>query len=111
MSDGFTIGEWNGLPLYRCDQCAYATPDPGGERRMRIHLAQGHRPQPPREQMEQETISEFALDFASDEARELALDQPAEVLARLRDQAPSGKGGGYTTADVRAAAEAMNQEE
>jgi hypothetical protein len=39
MDDGYTTGEWNGLPNFDCSSCPYSVLD---EDSMRLHVAQRH---------------------------------------------------------------------
>lgn len=97
--------DWRGHPNYVCtaDRCLFATLDHGEmvlhARRQHPLASEGGRPRHPLE----------GIDFASDEAAEAAV--AAGLGARAFDQlTPSGKTGGYTVADVRAAARTAEPE-
>lgn len=109
-SVGFTEGTWKGVPNYRCDYCEFAAAGATGLLRIKRHVA-GHfmrgeatwadarvaKPAPER------TVP----DFASDEAAELAARYGDGVIGELLRREPSGRTG-YTVADVRAAAAALD---
>lgn len=90
----YRTGKWHDKDNYECTRCPYATLDRG---KILKHVQQDH---PPRRARPAALLS--GVDFASDEAAELAaeLGLTAAVLGR---KTPSGKNG-YTVADVRAAA-------
>ena len=90
-SPRYRTTSWHGRPNYECTRCAYATLDRG---KILAHVRLDHAPRG--------QAPTAGLDFASDEAAELAaeLGLTAAVLGR---KTPSGKNG-YTVADVRAAA-------
>lgn len=94
----WTTGEWRGHTNYQCKECPYATLDRGA---MVKHAATRH----PRrwETGTPEPGPLSGVDFASDEASELA-SELGLTSAELGRITPTGKSGGYTVADVRAAA-------
>lgn len=73
---GFTEGKWNGVVNYACDFCGFAAPGKAGLLRIKRHVAghfqageaarQGAEPEPAPER-------EAVVDFASDQAAELAI--------------------------------------
>lgn len=96
------IGKWMGRDNYVCNRCAFATLDRG---EMVKHADHAH-PQDAGD----EPHGLAGVDFASDEAAELAIASglDARTLGRFT---PSGSAGGYTVADVRAAAKSVTPEE
>lgn len=88
--------KWHHLDNYECTVCPFATLDRG---RMVIHVRTEH---PTAAEVGEPVLPLAGIDFASDEAAELAatLGLSAEILKR---KTPSGKTGGFTVADVRAA--------
>lgn len=107
---GFRVATWKGLALYRCDYCQYAAPGDAGLLRIKRHVA-GHfmrgeakwADARPAEPAPDRTVP----DFASDEAAELAARYGDGVIGELLRREPSGRTG-YTVADVRAAAAALD---
>ena len=120
---GFTEGTWNGVVLYQCDFCRYAAPGKQGLLRIKRHVAghmqAGERPkddpspaQAARQGAEPEPAPEreAVVDFASDQAAELAIQHGEAVIRELMRREPSGRTG-YTVADVREAAAALTSRE
>ncbi|MFW6079625.1 MAG: hypothetical protein ACODAE_08390 [Gemmatimonadota bacterium] len=100
---------WAGRPNYACTQCPYKTLDRG---RMVRHARREH----PRAWEDAEAAAEAdnplaGLDFASDETAEAAAEEPPEVIEQLKRQTPSGKRGGHTMDDLRAARSATTPDE
>lgn len=94
--------KWAGKDNYECTECAFATLDRG---RMVIHVRTAH----PTVAEAGQPVSDLAgVDFASDEAAELAAELGV-TAARLQRSTPTGKNG-YTVADVRAAAPTTQEE-
>lgn len=86
---------WRGHPNYQCTRCLFATLDIG---LMRRHADEQH---PLGSRPDDHPLAQ--VPFASEGALQAAI--AAGLIAQSFDQiTPSGKTGGYTTADVRAAA-------
>lgn len=91
----YTTGKWRGHENYICRVCGFPTLD---KARIVAHVARCA-PVPV-------VAPHAALDFASDEAAEAyirAVDAGKLSPAILAGRPPSGKHGGFTVADVRAA--------
>lgn len=92
---------WRGHPNYQCTRCAFATLDIG---EMRLHAKSAH-PLASEGAKPEELSPLRGVRFETDRAAEVAVE--AGLTAKAFDQiTPSGKTGGYTTADVRSAARA-----
>ena len=111
---GFTEGKWNGVVLYQCDFCRYAAPGKQGLLRIKRHVAghmqAGERPKDDPSPAQAEPEPGPVVDFASDQAAELAIQHGEAVIKELMRREPSGRTG-YTVADVREAAAALTSRE
>lgn len=94
---------WRKWDNYECNRCQFKTLDRG---EMVRHARWRH---PLASEADIPVVGFDAIDFASDEAAERAnaLAERGLTPDMLRSTTPSGKGG-YTVADVRAAASANN---
>jgi hypothetical protein len=97
---------WRGHDNYECTLCPFATLE---KPRIVEHVNRAH---PLKSQAEKPLLGFGAIPFASDTARELAIELAGtvgltpDVLERSK---PSGAGG-YTVADVRSAAGTLKKE-
>lgn len=102
MPDGYSEIAWRGRTALKCDACPYATTMLS---EMRDHLRERHGVRPQRRRVPADAApapSLEGIDFASEEAAELAIREGLTAEA-LRAREPSGKTGGFTVADVKAA--------
>lgn len=93
------VGKWNGRDNYECTRCAFATLDRG----LIVRHAESEHPLGPAPH------PLAGVGFASDEAAELAIHLGVDRDA-LERHTPSGKSGGYTVADVKAARNANTED-
>lgn len=54
--DLYTIGEWKGLPNYKCRHCPFSTLD---EAEIREHVLKRHAPRPPQRRVVPELVDRF----------------------------------------------------
>lgn len=103
-SPRWKVGKWKNHDNYTCTRCAFATLDRG---EMVRHANDKH----PLGRLDRRERGRLAgIDFASDEAAELAAE--AGLTAQdLKRSTPTGATGGYTVADVKAAAKSVTPEE
>jgi len=94
MTKRWKVGRWKHRPNYVCLLCPYATLDRGA---MVLHARERH---PGGAEDVPGVLA--GVDFASDEAAELAISLGLTARS-LAGCTPSGRSGGYTVADVRAA--------
>lgn len=96
--------DWRGTPLHVCNACPFSTFDVG---QMRRHARQAH-PLPSEGAAPKHPLD--GVDFASDSAAEAAIKAGLDAHAFERIT-PTGKTGGFTVADVKAAARITNPKE
>ncbi|GMV06719.1 MAG: hypothetical protein AMXMBFR53_29940 [Gemmatimonadota bacterium] len=94
----YKTGTWSGYPHYACTLCPYDTLDKGEI----VHHVRDRHPTEAEGAVPAGPLA--GIDFASDEAAELASE--LGVQAEHFTDSPSGKSG-YTVADVRHAAKAL----
>lgn len=90
--------KWHGHDNYECNLCGFKVLRDRG--RMVAHVRAEH----PTDAEGGPVAGPLAgVDFASDEAAEAAAHLGAAGIERLKRSTPTGKHGGYTVADVKAA--------